>query len=188
MNVELAVCGFTVVFDEPSVDGRPAERREDYELFPDFFDELPLRVDHHRIITSAGAYNAGTVSRFAVVDGSPPVPYGVLCLAQSDDNDIGRGVHADVASGELWGFSLGGNGRAEVSLTSRPAYTSCRVVGWGATALSAWNLLTGAAPDIPGPGRSLGDLASPVAMVERSDNTTHPPSPTQANDDHGHRK
>ena len=57
------------MFDEPSVDGRPAERREDYELFPDFFNELPLRVDHHLIVTSSGAYNAGKVSRFAIVDG-----------------------------------------------------------------------------------------------------------------------
>jgi hypothetical protein len=78
------------------------------------------------------------------------MPSGVLCLAQCDENDIRRSVHAAVASGQLWGFSLGGNGRAEVSLTSRPAYTGCRVVGWGATALSAWNLLTGAAPEIPG--------------------------------------
>jgi hypothetical protein len=42
----------------------------------------------------------------------------------------------------LWAFSLGGNGKAEVSLTDRPAFTNCRVVGWGAGALAAWKLLT----------------------------------------------
>jgi hypothetical protein len=33
MNFDLLVCGFCVVFDEPSVDGRPAELREDYDWF-----------------------------------------------------------------------------------------------------------------------------------------------------------
>jgi hypothetical protein len=88
VNPDLAVAGFCTVFDEPSVDGRPAERREDYELFPDFFNELPLRVDHHLIVTSSGAYNAGKVSRFAIVDGAPPIPTGVLCLAQRTDSPI----------------------------------------------------------------------------------------------------
>jgi hypothetical protein len=145
VNADLAVCGFTVVFGEPSADGRPAERREDYELFPDFFNELPLRVDHHLIITSSGAYNAGKVSRFAIVDGAPPIPSGVLCLAFCDDNSIGRSVFEAVTRGDLWAFSLGGNGRAEVSLTGKPAYTNCRVVGWGPDALTSWELLTGAA-------------------------------------------
>ena len=77
MNPDLAVAGFCTVFDEPSVDGRPAERRADFEWFPAFFDELPLRVDHHLIVTSSGAYNAGKVSRFAIVDGAHPIPSGV---------------------------------------------------------------------------------------------------------------
>jgi hypothetical protein len=50
-----------------------------------------------------------------------------------------------VVRGDLWAFSLGGNGRAEVSLTGKPAYTNCRVVGWGPDALTSWELLTGAA-------------------------------------------
>jgi hypothetical protein len=145
MNTDLALCGFTVVFGEPSVDGRPADRREDYELFPDFFNELPLRVDHHLIVTSSGAYNAGHVSRFAIVDGAPPVPSGVLCLAFCDDNSIGRSVFEAVARGDLWALSLGGNGKAEVSLTGKPAYTNCRVVGLGPDALTSWEPLTGAA-------------------------------------------
>ena len=56
-----------------------------------------------------------------------------------------RGVFEAVARGELWGLSLGGNGRAEISLTGMPAYTNCRVVGWGVDALAAWELLTGVA-------------------------------------------
>jgi hypothetical protein len=145
MNVDLLICGVCVVFDEPSVDGRPAELREDYDWFPAFADSLPLRVDHHLIITSSGAYDAGRVGRFAIVEGSPPIPHGVLCLAECADNDIGHSVFEAVARGELWGFSLGGNGRAEISLTGKPAYTNCRVVGLGMDALRAWELLTGAA-------------------------------------------
>jgi hypothetical protein len=41
-------------------------------------------------------------------------------------------------------FSLGGNGKSEVSLTDFPAFTNCRVVEWGAEALAAWELLAGA--------------------------------------------
>jgi hypothetical protein len=37
----------------------------------------------------------------------------VLCLAELDDNDIGRGVADAVAYGQLWAFSLGGKGKAE---------------------------------------------------------------------------
>lgn len=145
MNLDLLVCGFTVVFDEPSEDGRPALRREDYKWFPDFANTLPVRVNHLRAITSSGAYDVGRVSHFAIVDGSPPIPGGVLCLVELDDNEIGRGVLDAVVRAELWAFSLGGNGRAEVSLTDRPAFMNCRVVGCGPDALSAWELLTGAA-------------------------------------------
>jgi hypothetical protein len=145
MNTDLLVCGFTVVFDEPSADGRPPDRREEYDWFPSFADTLPVRVNHLPVITSSGAYDVGRVGHFAIVDGSPPIPSGVLCLAELDDNDIGRGVLDAVGRGDLWALSLGGNGKAEISLTDRPAFTNCRVVGWGADALGAWELLTGAA-------------------------------------------
>lgn len=55
-------------------------------------------------------------------------PGSVPCLFELDDNDIGRGVFDAVARDELWAFSLGGNGKAEVSLTDRPAFRDCRVV------------------------------------------------------------
>jgi len=98
-----------------------------------------LTQRHHvPVITSSGAYDVGRVSRFAIVDGPPPIPSGVLCLAELDDNDIGRSVFAAVARGQLWAFRLGGNGRAEVSLTGNPAFRNCRVVGWGADALATW--------------------------------------------------
>jgi hypothetical protein len=82
------------------------------------------------------------------VAGQAPIPSGALWLAFCDDNDIGRGVFDAVAHGQLWGFSLGGSGRAEVSLTGNPAYTNCRVVGRGEQALAAWELLTDAALDV----------------------------------------
>jgi hypothetical protein len=56
-------------------------------------------------------YDVGRVSHFAIVTGPPPIPSGVLCLVKLYDNDIGRGVFEAVACGELWAFSLGGNGR-----------------------------------------------------------------------------
>jgi hypothetical protein len=104
-----------------------------------------VRVNHLPVITSSGAHDVGRVSHFAIVDGPPPIPSGVLCLCELDDNDIGRGMFDAVIGGELWAFSLGGNGKAEVSLTDRPAFTNCRVVGWGMEALAAWDLLTEAA-------------------------------------------
>jgi hypothetical protein len=95
----------------------------------------------------SGAYDLGRVSHFAIVDSAPPIPSGIVCLAFCDDNSIGRGVFEAVARGDLWAFSLGGNGTAEVSLTGRPAYENCRVVGYGWEALAAWELLTERAPD-----------------------------------------
>ena len=71
----------------------------------------------------------------------------MLCLAELDENDVGLDVFEAVVRGQLWAFSLGGNGRAEISLTGKPAYTNCRVVGSGTDALSAWELLT-ATPDV----------------------------------------
>ena len=66
MNVDLLVCGFTVVFDQPSEDGRPANRRENYDWFPKFAGTLPVRVNHLPVITSSGAYDVGRVSHFTM--------------------------------------------------------------------------------------------------------------------------
>jgi hypothetical protein len=41
-----------VVFDEPSEDGRPAKRRENYDWFPELAGTLPVRVNHLPVITS----------------------------------------------------------------------------------------------------------------------------------------
>jgi hypothetical protein len=150
VNADLAVCGFTVVFNEASEDGRPADHREDYDPLASFAGTLPLRVDHCGIVTSSGVFDAGRATNFAIVQGEPPIPHGVLCLAFCNDDAIGYGVFDAVARGQLHSFSLGGNGRAEVSLTAKPAFTNCRVVGYGKAAISVWELLTGARPDIPG--------------------------------------
>jgi hypothetical protein len=70
----------------------------------------------------------GRVSHFTIVDGPPPIPSGVLCLAELDANDVGLGVFEAVARSQLWAFSLGGNGRAEISLTGNSAFRNCRVL------------------------------------------------------------
>ena len=64
VNADQAVCEFTVVFDEPSEDGRPAELREDYEPFAAFAaGVLPVRVGHRRVLTSSGSYDVGRALR-----------------------------------------------------------------------------------------------------------------------------
>jgi hypothetical protein len=88
---------------------------------------LPVRVNHLPVITSSGAYDVGRVSHFTIVDGPPPIPSGVLCLAELDENDVGLDVLEAVARGQLWAFS-----RAEISLTGHPAFRNCRAVEWGA--------------------------------------------------------
>ena len=69
-----------------------------------------MRVNHLPVITSSGAYDEGRVSHFRIVDGPPPIPSGVLCLAELDENDVGLDVFEAVVRGQLWAFSLGGNG------------------------------------------------------------------------------
>jgi hypothetical protein len=57
-------------------------------------------------------------------------------------------VLAAVSSGQLWAMSLGGGGRAELSLTDAPAFRASRILGWGQAARAAWDLLVpGVAPD-----------------------------------------
>jgi hypothetical protein len=53
----------------------------------------------------------------------------IPCLVELDDNEIGRGVFDAVARGQLSAFSVGGNGRAAISLTGNPAFRNCRAVG-----------------------------------------------------------
>jgi hypothetical protein len=138
MNVDLLACGPTVVFDEPSENGRPAERREDYDWFHSFADTLPVRVNHLPVITSSASTRSGGLAISRSWTAHRQFRAG-LCLVELDDNDISRGLFGSVTRGELWAFSLGGNGKAEVSLTDRPAFTNCRVVGWARTPLPPGN-------------------------------------------------
>ena len=90
-----------------------------------------MRVNHLPVITSSGAYDEGRVSHLRIVDGPPPIPSGVLCLAELDENDVGLDVFEAVVRGQLWAFSLGGNGRAEISLTGNPAFQELPSRGMG---------------------------------------------------------
>jgi hypothetical protein len=145
--VDFAVTGYCVTFDQESEDGRPSERREDYEVLADFADELPLLINHFPFITSSGFRPVGRVIRFAIVDGEPfSIPSGVLAFAELDCSWVGLSVLAAVSSGHLWGMSLGGDGSREVSLTDQPAFATNRILGWGPSARGAWDLLVPYAP------------------------------------------
>ena len=141
MNVDLLCAGFCVVFGEASEDGRPADRREDYDWFAWFADSLPVWINHHPHLVGDRFHDVGRTVQFAVVNGEPPVPSGVLCLIELAANPIGRATLKAVNRGDFGALSLGGNGRPEVSLVNKPAFRSCRVIGTGAEALSAWDLL-----------------------------------------------
>lgn len=145
MNPDQLVCGYVVVFGEPSKDGRPAEHLDDgYRALVAVGAGLPLLVDHLPAVTPRGVHPFyGQVVDLALVTTIPGLPAGIVGLVQVDADDFGDSLIAAVRSGQLWAFSLGGNGRPEVSLTSRPAFASCRVLGLGADALSAWELLSG---------------------------------------------
>jgi hypothetical protein len=95
------------------------------------------------MITHSGKVimDVGRVRKFAIVNGPPPIPHGVLCMAELDDTPLGLSIFAAIARDQLWGLSLGGDGRPEISLTDRPAYTNCRIVGWGEHARRSWNAL-----------------------------------------------
>jgi hypothetical protein len=145
--VDFSLVGYCVTFDEPSEDGRPPERREDYEALPDFADELPLLINHFPFITLSGFLPVGRCRSFAIVNGDLyGIPSGVLAYAELDRSWVGMSVMAAVSSGQLWGMSLGGNGQREVSLTDQPAFASDRILGWGASARTAWDLLVPYAP------------------------------------------
>src|SRR5829696_4001174 len=131
MNVDLLLCGFTVVFDEPSEDGRPANRRENYDWFPKFAGTLPVRVNHLPVITSSGAYDVGRVSHFTIVDGPSPIPSGVLCLAELDENDVGLDVFEAVVRGQLWALSLGGQRQGRDQPDRRPGVQELPSRGMG---------------------------------------------------------
>jgi hypothetical protein len=147
--VDFAVTGYCVTFDELSEDGRPPERRADYEVLADFADEVPLLINHFPFITSSGGQAVGRVINFAIIDGEPfGIPSGVLAFAELDRSWVGLSVLAAVSSGQLWAMSLGGDGKAEVSLTDTPAFRTSRILGWGQAARGAWDLLVPAvAPD-----------------------------------------
>jgi hypothetical protein len=64
----LAVCGFCVVFDEPTRRRPAPERREDHEWFPGFAVALPLMIDHLPVIKSWGVRGSvGKATEFALV-------------------------------------------------------------------------------------------------------------------------
>lgn len=146
-SIDIEITGYCVSFDQASEDGRPPEKRADYEVLADFADELPLLINHFPFITSSGFRPVGRVIRFAVVDGEPfDIPSGVLAFGQLDRSWVGLSVLAAVSSGQLWGMSLGGNGQREVSLTDQPAFATNRILGWGPSARGAWDLLVPYAP------------------------------------------
>ncbi len=74
--------------------------------------------------------DVGRVVEFALVDGLPPIPFGVLCLAELNADPLGLSAFAAISRGQFHSLSLG---NLEVSLTSKPVYPSCKIVGWAST-------------------------------------------------------
>jgi hypothetical protein len=96
---------------------------------------LNIIDDHSRL-----QMDVGRVPKFAIVKGPPPIPSGVLCQGELDNTPLGLSIFAAVSRGELHSLSLGGDGRPEISLTARPAYTNCKIIGWGDHARSSWEV------------------------------------------------
>jgi hypothetical protein len=86
-------------------------------------------VDHMAVIRPPGVVDVGK----AVAYQWAPDPPHVAALLDVWDSSVVRAVER----GQLWGLSLG-RACSEVSLTDRPAYSACRVLGWGPDALAVW--------------------------------------------------
>jgi hypothetical protein len=147
VDVDRLICGFAAVYGEDARDLRGPHAADEFRaLLPvDESNGLRLWVDHAPVFLSRGGVRPGVglVLRFAEVDGRPYTPHGLLMLAAVDQDELGDSVLQVVRDGQFTAFSLGGNGRPEVSLTDRPAYENARVVGIGQDAADAWELLTG---------------------------------------------
>ncbi len=72
-----------MTFDEASDDGRPPEKRADYECLADFADELPLLINHFPFLTSSGFRPVGRVINFAVIDGDPFASRAGCCASRN---------------------------------------------------------------------------------------------------------
>ena len=177
------ICGYVTVWDVPSgviADERGARHRLIAErgCLDDWLAlgfGAPLAVQHGPVFTTRGVHESiGTMREFR------PDPFGVLALGELDTSDVAGGVEHGVRQGWLWAFSVGWMTSAEiptyrsplvvptvrmaqaaireVSVTDRPGWPDCKIVGVGDTAEFAWQF---------------PDLAT-VALQARGD---LPPSP-----------
>jgi phage head maturation protease len=157
------ICGYVVAWDAVSgviVDDRGARHRLIAERgcldgWLDLGLAVPLAVQHGPVITYRGVHQAvGAMRQFRADD------FGVLTLGELDDTDVGASIAESIRLGHLWAFSVGWATDAEipyyphglviptvrmrqaaireVSVTNRPGFTDCKIVGLGDTAELAW--------------------------------------------------
>jgi hypothetical protein len=123
------VVGVIMAANQRAADGRPPFSPDEVAALAGL-EPLELRVEHELRFCPSGVIGAGAARAYRFV---PDPPHTVALLDVQDPS-----VMAAVERGQLWGLSLG-PGCAEVSLTSDPAYTGCKVLGWGEAALEMWD-------------------------------------------------
>jgi hypothetical protein len=156
INADRVVIGLATVFDQPSLKDGDSWSAEIFRDWVDVAQPLPLLYDHKPIFNPWGpTEKLGTAYRFAEV--SYPVP-GILALCQVDRADgYGDTVLADIRSilsqrwlPAAWGLSIAVYPAEdmsfvvpfELSLTKRPSFEDCRILGVGGNAIDLWHDLT----------------------------------------------
>jgi hypothetical protein len=156
INAHRVVCGLATVFDQPSLKDGDSWSAEIFRDWVDVAQPIPLLYDHTPIFSPWGVTpKLGTAYRFAEV--SYPV-HGILALCEIEAADgWGDSALADIKSilsqrylPAAWGLSIAVYPAEdmsfvvpfELSLTKRPSFEDCKILGVGCDAIDLWHDLT----------------------------------------------